>query len=198
MSERISHAIAEPWEQIERALAEGLPLTTRCGEVIERIKVGRGGGRRMTERDCPACHPRSTSSAPRRTKPARDDLPHYVYRLFDESGRLLYVGMTYDPRSRRLAHKSDKPWWDEVASWRLTIYPNRAHALRVEARAILTEDPAYNIRGRDSLSAHVAADPHLVKQLLAFEIDYALENGSAPSAVVKKREALRLIRGGVA
>lgn len=73
---------------------------------------------------------------------------HYVYRLYDAAGELLYVGCTYDPRTRRSNHRLTTPWFSEVASFRLTVYPNRAHALEVERAVIAAEQPRHNVRHR--------------------------------------------------
>lgn len=83
----------------------------------------------------------------RRTAP-REEQPHFVYRLYDADDALLYVGMTYDPRNRRQGHKR-KEWWPEVARFRLTVYSDKATALRAESQAIRAEHPVHNIRGRD-------------------------------------------------
>ena len=74
--------------------------------------------------------------------------PHYVYRLYDAEGDLLYIGCTVSPRQRRHGHMQSSPWFKDVDTFRLTIYPNRPHAMRVEREAIYTEDPRYNVHGR--------------------------------------------------
>jgi excinuclease UvrABC nuclease subunit len=76
------------------------------------------------------------------------EMPHYVYRLYDAAGVLLYVGCTYDPRTRRSNLRLTAPWFKDVATFRLTIYPNRGHALQVERAVIAAEHPRYNVIGR--------------------------------------------------
>jgi predicted GIY-YIG superfamily endonuclease len=76
---------------------------------------------------------------------------HYVYRLYNEADDLLYVGCTNDPKTRRYGLKQTKDWWPEVARFRLTVYPNREHALRVEKSVIASEHPRYNVIGRPYL-----------------------------------------------
>lgn len=73
--------------------------------------------------------------------------PTTLYRLWDRSGALLYVGITYEWESRRADH-STKAWWPEVFRIKLTEYPTRAAALEAEGVAIRTEDPVHNIVGR--------------------------------------------------
>jgi len=46
----------------------------------------------------------------------------FLYRCYDRSGALLYVGIT-DALGRRMAqHASDKPWWGDVADTTSTAF----------------------------------------------------------------------------
>lgn len=78
------------------------------------------------------------------TEPQEDFRSHFVYRLFSADEDLLYVGVTYDVAARFINHHS-KPWWPEVNQWKITATPSRVVALYLEAEAILTEHPKYNI-----------------------------------------------------
>jgi predicted GIY-YIG superfamily endonuclease len=69
-----------------------------------------------------------------------------LYRLRDEAGTLLYVGITDKPSRRWFAHAADKPWWGDVANRSLEWLPSRERALEAEAHAIRTEKPLHNIR----------------------------------------------------
>lgn len=69
-----------------------------------------------------------------------------VYRLFNADGDLLYVGIANDLQARLRQHAAAKPWWPEVARHTATWLEGRISALKAEAHAIRTEDPAYNIR----------------------------------------------------
>lgn len=71
---------------------------------------------------------------------------HYVYRLFDADGRLLYIGATYHVPARLKAHRYNTPWFSEVASVEYQTFPNRRAAFAAEAKAIHAEDPLYNRR----------------------------------------------------
>jgi predicted GIY-YIG superfamily endonuclease len=70
-----------------------------------------------------------------------------VYRLYDEMGYLLYVGITNNPNIRLKEHAAEKPWWSVVDQRRTTIewYKNRGMAKRTETKAITTENPKYNV-----------------------------------------------------
>lgn len=71
------------------------------------------------------------------------DKPHYVYRLFDARGALLYIGMSQWPHWRMEQHR-DKVWWDDVADWTVEEFPNRRRAATAERAAIRAEHPVYN------------------------------------------------------
>lgn len=77
----------------------------------------------------------------------RDDNLHYLYRLYSDDGRLLYVGMTYDVEQRLGQHYSTKPWQQMREVYRLTVqeYPTRQAVVEAEHRAIAAENPLWNI-----------------------------------------------------
>lgn len=77
--------------------------------------------------------------------------PVAVYRLRNQSKRLLYVGITDDLDSRWASHAATKAWWPNVAIRSVEWYANRAHALAAEAQAIRAEKPLYNIQHNDKL-----------------------------------------------
>lgn len=66
-----------------------------------------------------------------------------VYRLYDADDRLLYVGLANRPAERWGTH-AGQPWWPLVVRKEITRYPTREEALRVEAAAIIGEDPLHN------------------------------------------------------
>ena len=68
-----------------------------------------------------------------------------VYRLFDASGTLLYIGSSNNPRVRCYEHASTKRWWPEVASRTEAWFETRVEALAEEKRAIGVEQPQYNV-----------------------------------------------------
>ena len=71
---------------------------------------------------------------------------HYVYRGFDESGRVLYVGCTSDLERRLRQHA--RGVGALVARWDSCAYGNRADALRVERALIFFHQPRLNILGK--------------------------------------------------
>lgn len=71
-------------------------------------------------------------------------MTQYLYRLFDSTDRLLYVGITASLDQRFQAHRAQKGWWPQVAYMKVSTCPTRAEVLRDEARAIRDEQPLYN------------------------------------------------------
>jgi hypothetical protein len=68
-----------------------------------------------------------------------------LYRFYNSSQRLLYVGITSDPENRFRGHRADKPWWDDVFVITLTRYPDRGELAQAEIEAIESEHPKYNV-----------------------------------------------------
>ena len=69
-----------------------------------------------------------------------------VYRVYDESGQLLYVGLTNDITTRWYDHATHKPWWKiEAHRYEARWYATRVIARAEEVKAIRTERPKYNV-----------------------------------------------------
>ncbi len=47
--------------------------------------------------------------------------PAAVYRFWDASDMLLYIGVTENPDGRFGGHESTKPWWPDVARKELEL-----------------------------------------------------------------------------
>ena len=76
-----------------------------------------------------------------------DGEPTAVYRLYDKTDALLYVGITRDLRMRFAQHEADKPWWPDVARKTMAWHGKRSDALAEEDRAIDEEHPVHNVAG---------------------------------------------------
>lgn len=75
------------------------------------------------------------------------DGEHFVYRCFDAEGVLLYIGFTWDLRTRISDHRRPGRELGERLSYvSVTAYPNRAEAQAAERAAIEAEAPLLNIR----------------------------------------------------
>lgn len=70
-----------------------------------------------------------------------------VYRLYDATDQLLYVGIGPDPEARWYVHAREKPWWPDVARKSVVWHDSRSAALAEETQSIETEGPRHNIRG---------------------------------------------------
>lgn len=67
-----------------------------------------------------------------------------VYRLFDASGRLLYLGIARNPEYRWALHSNRQTWWHLVAQKTVEWHPDRDSAKAAEARLTLIEKPLYD------------------------------------------------------
>jgi predicted GIY-YIG superfamily endonuclease len=74
--------------------------------------------------------------------------PSVVYRLYDSTDALLYIGVTEDPEARFAAHAATKHWWPEVVQEKTKIsrrYDSREEAEAAEDEAIRTEHARHNV-----------------------------------------------------
>jgi hypothetical protein len=72
-----------------------------------------------------------------------------LYRLFDNSGLLLYVGIAGNPGQRFHQHSREKSWWDRVETIKVEHYATRSEAVRAEKEAIIGEAPEFNVMHAD-------------------------------------------------
>jgi hypothetical protein len=67
-----------------------------------------------------------------------------LYRFYDATGTLLYVGITAELLRRVKQHEGTKAWWHQVANIAVEHFASRADVLEAEKLAIATECPAFN------------------------------------------------------
>jgi predicted GIY-YIG superfamily endonuclease len=67
-----------------------------------------------------------------------------LYRLYDADGRLLYVGISYQPEKRFKEHAHVKTWWHHVKQKRIEWFASQEEALKAEAAAVKAEGPLYD------------------------------------------------------
>jgi hypothetical protein len=70
---------------------------------------------------------------------------HAVYRMFDQKGRLLYIGIS--GRAGRFNEHATKRWFPLVSVITLEWHATHAEAILAERRAISAEKPRYNVTG---------------------------------------------------
>lgn len=82
-----------------------------------------------------------------------------VYQYFDQSGRLLYVGITGRGVTRSHEHARSKDWWHLTTGCHIEHYATRDEALAREAYLIAAYKPPHNTQGKSrSVSAADLAD----------------------------------------
>lgn len=67
-----------------------------------------------------------------------------LYRLYDEAGTLLYIGISHQPEERFEQHSKSKEWWPRVAQREVEWFDDRPTAAKAEEAAIRSEDPEFN------------------------------------------------------
>lgn len=72
------------------------------------------------------------------------DAPIALYRLYDATGAVLYIGITHSPAKRFAEHAVERPWWSQVARKTVAWCDGKAEAAIAEALAIRDEKPVYN------------------------------------------------------
>jgi predicted DNA-binding transcriptional regulator AlpA len=72
--------------------------------------------------------------------------PTCLYRHFDSSGALLYVGISLNALVRMSRHSRDSRWFDRVATITVERFPTRQEALLAERKAVATEKPPFNVK----------------------------------------------------
>lgn len=71
-----------------------------------------------------------------------------LYRFYDATRGLLYVGITGQPAERWVKHRRSAPWWSDAAYVNVEIFPTEWQALDAERAAIRSESPQFNKRSR--------------------------------------------------
>jgi len=87
-------------------------------------------------------------------KTAEQSDSHVLYRFYDDTEQLLYVGITANPPQRFKAHRADKHWWSTVSTVRLQTFMSRRELESAEREAIKSERPIYNVTHNRDGSAH--------------------------------------------
>jgi diadenosine tetraphosphatase ApaH/serine/threonine PP2A family protein phosphatase len=91
--------------------------------------------------------------------------PHAVYRLYDRTGALLYVGCSSDPTGRRWErHLATKLWFDQVARITCDWFDNWSPAILAEGVAIFEEQPLHNHHVGWTSADHTSLMPSLPRE----------------------------------
>ncbi|HEX9228469.1 MAG TPA: GIY-YIG nuclease family protein [Arthrobacter sp.] len=107
--------------------------------------------------------------------------PTQVYRLYDESGSLLYVGMTVDHVSRFRHHRNwHRDWWPDVDHVIFEDHPNRAEAAYAETVAMVLERPRKNVNGNFTRAQTYASGGWLYQVLQEEEQEFGVADEDVP------------------
>lgn len=87
----------------------------------------------------------TSSPRPRRMPRTKNREVHVLYRFYSQPGELLYVGITNNPPSRFVQHRTQKDWWTEVSRIDLQSFSTRDDLAAAEREAIKSEHPRYNV-----------------------------------------------------
>jgi hypothetical protein len=119
--------------------------------------------------------------------------PTTLYRFFGDGRRLLYVGITSTGLARWAQHARDKGWWTQVTYVEVRHFDTREEAEEAEITAIRSEDPAYNIAGREPPAVPAPgrkrAVNFMVDPALLAEIDVAADHAGQSRSVWLARGA---------
>jgi hypothetical protein len=103
-----------------------------------------------------------------------------LYRLYDQDGQLLYLGIAHNLATRWRQHSKTQPWWPAVIRKDITWYDNRVTAELREQWAIAAEGPLFNKTlppWRVGFSSSAQAGIRETHERLATEVFEALEHG---------------------
>ena len=84
-----------------------------------------------------------------------------VYRVYDATDRLIYIGATSNLEQRLTYHRSQAWWWALATRVTSEPHPDMESAFDAEWAAIATEQPAFNVarnRGRPTSKPHHLSD----------------------------------------
>lgn len=74
--------------------------------------------------------------------------PYHVYRVFDRTGDLIYVGCSNNLFTRLAQHEELSWWAPQAFKVKSRIYPSYDVGLKAERLAIQTEHPRWNVGGK--------------------------------------------------
>jgi hypothetical protein len=69
-----------------------------------------------------------------------------LYRHFDKSGNLLYVGISFSSVHRLSTHRATAGWFKKISRIEIENFSSREAAMLAERLAIENECPSYNIK----------------------------------------------------
>lgn len=112
---------------------------------------------------------------------------HFVYRVFDGGGSLLYVGCTNNPDRRWTEHRTNNAKWTaKAARFRLSGPYSYGTARRLEREALATENPQYGMTP-ERRSAHTR-NANLQSRYFSLYLDQGYSPTEAGSLAIERAE----------
>jgi predicted GIY-YIG superfamily endonuclease len=87
-------------------------------------------------------------------------MAHKLYRHFDETSQLLYVGVSLSVAQRLAQHRDHAHWFERITRVEMQSFDTRDQALAAERMAIQTENPLFNIQYSTLPKAEKIEKPH--------------------------------------
>jgi predicted GIY-YIG superfamily endonuclease len=75
-----------------------------------------------------------------------------LYRHFDESRNLLYVGISLSTFNRLSQHRDHSDWFKSITNVTIEHFPTREEAMAAERQSIKSENPKFNIAMRKTMA----------------------------------------------
>jgi predicted GIY-YIG superfamily endonuclease len=75
-----------------------------------------------------------------------------LYRHFDETRQLLYVGISLSTFARLSQHKAHSDWFKKIKSVEIENFETREEAMAAEREAIKNESPMFNIAMKKTMA----------------------------------------------
>jgi hypothetical protein len=111
-----------------------------------------------------------------------------LYRLFDQHGCLLYIGISHKPDVRWGQHSEQKPWWPAVDRRVVEWHETRAAAEKAEVAAIAAEKPLHNKAGTPAFKVSPVAGKTPTRPIRV-DLDTWAEFGAATGSMGTDRSA---------
>lgn len=78
-----------------------------------------------------------------------DEPNHQLYKHYDQSGDLLYIGISLSAINRLYQHKAKSHWYHNIARVEIVNFSSRGELVRAESRLIKSLKPRHNIKCAD-------------------------------------------------
>ena len=116
----------------------------------------------------------------------------HLYRHFDKTGALLYVGISLSTVKRLSEHKQGSHWYRDIVRVEIEHYETREEAIAAEIAAIRAENPLHNIQRHLEVLKPTAMVAKSDQSIVVFKAMYSLSD-AAGTLDISHNMLLRLI-----